>query len=130
MSTRSPALEVGEHVGFALRRPHLPIPRARSRKPREDPREPMRVRVGGVEQPLVVHRGGERQRLPPAPAQRSRTCIPGLASARSAKLRAFVLQLDRTLDVTRSEASGGARPSGRMAIRKPTGESGVGSGLR
>jgi hypothetical protein len=57
------SLEVGEHVRFTPRGPHLDIAGPRTGEPREDWRKAMRVRVGGVDLSLVLHRGGERQRL-------------------------------------------------------------------
>ena len=62
----------------------------------------MRVGVGGVDLPLVPHRGGERQRL----AARARAKVEDLHAGlgfgeERGKLRALVLQLDEALDVSR-----------------------------
>ena len=73
----------------------------------------MRVGVGGVDLALVLHRGGERQRL----AARARAKVEDLHAGlgfreQRGELRALVLQLDEALDVGRV---GGERR--RAAVR-------------
>ena len=107
------SFEVGEHVRLPPRRPDLDIARARAGEPGEDRRKAMRVGVGGVDLALVLHRGGERQRL----AARARAKVEDLHAGlgfgeERGELRALVLQLDEALDIGRV---GGERR--RAAVR-------------
>ena len=73
----------------------------------------MRVGVGGVDLALVVHRGGERQRLAAGAGAEVEDLHPGLGLREERrKLRAFVLQLDETLDVSRVGGERGRAPVG------------------
>ena len=107
------SFEIGEHVRLTPRRAHLDIAGARAGEPGEDRRKAMRVGVGGVDLSLVLHRGGERQRLAARAGAKVEDLHAGLGfREQRGKLRALVLQLDVAFDISRI---GGERR--RAAVR-------------
>ena len=84
------------------RRPHLDVAGARAGEPREDRREPVSVRVGGVDLALVFHRRGERERLAAGPGAEVEDLHARLGFGQQRReLRALVLHFDQAFDIGR-----------------------------
>ena len=119
------AVEIGERVGRAARRADLHIAHIGAFKPCVDRRKPALVVVGGVELPLVLHRGRERERLAAGAGAEIDHLLagPGVGKQRG-KLRAFVLDFDLALDegrlgVHRRTAGVGAEHDAQTERRPP-----------
>ena len=124
------AREVGEFVAHRARRAHLHIAHARALEPGMDRRQPPLVGIGGVDLALVLHRGGERQRLAAGAGAEIDHLLAGLcAGQQRGKLRAFVLDFDQAFDEGRLgmdrgafragvelDAQAGGRPARRLGM--------------
>ena len=124
--------KVGEDVArpLAARAPAR-CGRRRAFEPAEDRRQAPAVVVGRVDLPRFSIIAASASVLPPAPAQRSSTCIPGSAPLSSAA-SCEPSSCTSTCPLTKagSAESAGPRPSGLTAMRRPTGDSGVGCASR
>ena len=119
-----------EHVLVAARRDHLHVARAGALEPLMDRREAALVGVGRVDLPVVLHRGGERQRLAARAGAEIDHLLAGLRAAeQGGELRALVLDLDlaleerglgmdrRALGIRRhDDAQAGGRPARRLRV--------------
>ena len=82
-----------------LRRAHLHVARAGALEPLVDRREPALVVVGGVDLALVLHHGGQRQRLAAAAGAEIDHLLAGLGAGQQRReLRALVLDFDQALE--------------------------------
>ena len=116
----------------AARRADLDVAGARAGEAVVDRREAARVAVGGVDLAVVLHQGGERQRLAAAAGAEIDDLLARLARRTGARRAASPRPGSRSSPCRNSGSAwtAGPRPSSAGGTRRPRGECGVSTAAR
>ena len=92
------AHKIGQHVAFAARGTDLDVARAGARDAFIDRHQLALVDVGGIDLAAIFHGGSERQGLAASAGGKIDHLLAGFGAGKNrGKLRAFVLDFDKTL---------------------------------